>query len=60
MVSNEKTHQDEAESEVPIEPPVTIRKQGSTVDTRSNRKSMFEQPTTQSNTHPIERVNSLL
>jgi hypothetical protein len=61
IVSNGKTSQDESEPEPsppPVEPPVTIRKQTPSVDTRSNRKSMFEQPTTQSNTHAIERVNS--
>ncbi|CAF0996749.1 unnamed protein product [Rotaria sp. Silwood1] len=55
LVSNEKKHQDEFEQQSSIESPVPIRKSMPSADTRSNRKSMFEQTTTQTNTHPIER-----
>ncbi len=53
LVSNEKNHQDESQQEQSI----IIRKQVPSVDNRLNRKSMFEQSTTQANTHAIERVN---
>ncbi|CAF3907104.1 unnamed protein product [Rotaria sordida] len=54
-VSNEKKYQDESEQHSSIESPILIRKPISSVDIRSNRKSMFEQTTTQTNTHAIER-----
>jgi len=56
-VSNEKLHENESEQQ---EPSITIRKQIPAVDIRSNRKSMFEQPSTQTNTTAIERVNSII
>ncbi len=56
-VSNEKIHENESEQQ---EPSITIRKQIPSVDIRSNRKSMFEQPSTQTNTTAIERVNSII
>ncbi|CAF2965812.1 unnamed protein product [Rotaria sp. Silwood2] len=54
-VSNEKKHQDESEQQSTIESPVLIRKPIPSADIRSNRKSMFEQTTTQTNAHAIER-----
>lgn len=61
LVSNEKNPHDESKQETPAEPPVIVRKQSSSsVDNRSNRKSMFEQSTTVADTHPVERVNSIL
>jgi len=56
-VSNEKIHENESEQQ---ESSITIRKQIPSVDIRSNRKSMFEQPSTQTNTTAIERVNSII
>ncbi len=60
MITNEKNGEDESEQQTSPEPSVTIRKQVPSVDTRSNRKSMFEQSTTQTNTHMIERVKFIL
>jgi len=54
-ISNEKSHKDESEQQISTEPSVPIRKQVPSVDIRSNRKSMFEQSTTQTNAHAIER-----
>jgi hypothetical protein len=59
LVSNEKNYQDESEQQISTEPSVITRKQGPSIDNRSNRKSMFEQSVTQPNTHAIERVNSI-
>jgi hypothetical protein len=60
--SNDKSEKDESEQppQSSIEPSVAIRKQVPSADIRSNRKSMFEQPTTQANTHVNERVNTFL
>ncbi len=57
LISNEKNHPDESEQEISTESSVTIRKRVPSVDSRSNRKSMFEQSATQTNAHAIERVN---
>jgi hypothetical protein len=57
LVSNEKSHQVEPEQEIFTESSVTTRKRVPSVDSRSNRKTMFEQSTTPTNTHVIERVN---
>jgi hypothetical protein len=57
LVSNEKNPQDESEQEISTESSVKVRKRVPSVDSRSNRKSMFEQSATQNNAHVIERVN---
>ncbi|CAF1446142.1 unnamed protein product [Adineta steineri] len=54
-VSNEKNHENDSEQQIPMEPTVTTRKQITSTDARSNRKSMFEQSTTLANTNLIER-----
>ncbi|CAF2188070.1 unnamed protein product [Rotaria magnacalcarata] len=55
LVSNEKKHPDESDQRSPLQSPVIVRKPISSVDVRSNRKSMFEQSTTQMNAHAMER-----
>jgi hypothetical protein len=54
-VTNEKNHPDESEQHSSMESPVMVRKPMSSVDIRSNRKSMFEQTTAQTNAHLPER-----
>ncbi|CAF1280605.1 unnamed protein product [Adineta ricciae] len=54
-ISNDKKHENESEQAVLHEPVVTTRKTTPSTDVRLNRKSMFEQPTNQSNSHVLER-----
>ena len=58
-ISNDKKHENESEQTVLHEPVVATRKTTPSTDVRLNRKSMFEQPTNQSNSHVLERVNIL-
>ncbi|CAF5044404.1 unnamed protein product, partial [Rotaria socialis] len=48
-------HPDESDQRSPLQSPVIVRKPISSVDVRSNRKSMFEQSATQMNAHAMER-----
>ncbi|CAF0817574.1 unnamed protein product [Adineta ricciae] len=54
-ISNDKKHENESEQAVLHEPVVITRKTTPSTDVRLNRKSMFEQPTNQSNSHVLER-----
>ncbi|CAF0911855.1 unnamed protein product [Adineta ricciae] len=58
-ISNDKKHENESEQAVLHEPVVITRKTTPSTDVRLNRKSMFEQPTNQSNSHVLERIMDL-